>query len=80
MKYLREAKFQLGIERRKQPNGDVFLVWEKHAQDVVTRFNMDGCKTVSTLLELGCQLDSSQESQSQRRNKLRWKMCRIGML
>ena len=61
MKDLGEAKFLLGIEIRRQPNGDVFLVQERYARDVVHRFNMRGCKSVSTPLELGSKLDSSQQ-------------------
>ena len=61
MKDLGEAKFLLGIEIRRQPNGDVFLVQERYARDVVKRFNMEGCKSVSTPLELGSQLDSSHQ-------------------
>ena len=61
MKDLGEAKFLLGIEIRRQENGDVFLVQERYAQDVISRFNMEGCKSVSTPLELGCQMDTSQQ-------------------
>ena len=61
MKDLGEARFLLGIEIRRQVNGDVFLVQERYARDVVKRFNMEGCKPVSTPLELGIQLDSSQQ-------------------
>ena len=61
MKDLGEAKFLLGIEIRRQNNGDVFLVQERYAQDVVARFNMEGCKSVSTPLDLGCHLDISQQ-------------------
>ena len=64
MKDLGEAKFLLGIEIRRQPNGDVFLVQERYARDVVQRFNMEGCKSVSTPLELGSKLDSSQQPAS----------------
>ena len=61
MKDLGEAKILLGIEIRRQPNGDVFLVQERYARDVVKRFNMEGCKSVSTPLELGNQVYSSQQ-------------------
>ena len=61
MKDLGEARFLLGIEIRRQKNGDVFLVQEKYARDVLSRFNMEGCKPVSTPLELGHHLDSSQQ-------------------
>ena len=61
MKDLGEAKFLLGIEIRRQDNGDVFLVQERYARDVVKRFNMEGCKSVSTPLELGSHLDMSQQ-------------------
>ena len=64
MKDLGEAKFLLGIEIRRQSNGDVLLVQERYARDVVKRFNMEGCKSVSTPLELGHQLDSSQQPTS----------------
>ena len=42
MKDLGEAKFMLGIEIRRQVNGDVLLVQERYARDVVKRFNMEG--------------------------------------
>ena len=61
MKDLGEAKFLLGIEIRRQPNGDVLLVQERYARDVVQRFNMEWCKSASTPLELGSKLDSSQQ-------------------
>ena len=64
MKDLGEARFLLGIEIRRQENGDVFLVQEKYARDVLSRFNMEGCKSVSTPLELGRHLDSSQQPTS----------------
>ena len=47
-----------------KPNGDVFLVQERYARDVVKRFNMEGSKSVSTPSELGNQLDSSQQPAS----------------
>ena len=61
MKDLGEAKFLLGIEIRRQVNGDVLLVQERYARDVVKRFNMEGCKSMSTPLELGSHLDMSQQ-------------------
>ena len=64
MKDLGEAKFLLGIEIRRQKNGDVFLVQEKYARDVVSRFSMEGSKPVSTPLELGTHLDSTQQPSS----------------
>ena len=61
MKDLGEARFKLGIEIRRQENGDVLLVQEKYARDVVKRFNMEGSKPVSTPMELGTHLDISQQ-------------------
>ena len=61
MKDLGEARFLLGNDIRRQENGDVFLVQEKYARDVLSRFNMEECKSVSTPLELGYHLDSSQQ-------------------
>ena len=69
MKDLGEARFLLGIEIRRQPNGDIFLVQERYARDVVKQFNMEGCKSVSTPLELGHQLDSSQQPASDEEKK-----------
>ena len=56
MKDLGEAKFLLGIEIRRQENGDVLLVQEQYARDVIRRFNMEDCKPVTTTLEFGCRL------------------------
>ena len=61
MKDTGEEKFLLGMDIRRQENGDVLLVQEHYARDVVSRFNMEGCKSVSTPFDLGCQLDSSQQ-------------------
>ena len=61
MKDLGEARFLLGIEIRRQENGDVLLVQEKYAGDVLKRFNMEGSKPVSTPIELGTQLEVSQQ-------------------
>lgn len=63
MKDLGETEFLLEIEIRRYENGDVFLVQDKYARDVLTRFNMEGCKPMSTL-ELGAHLDSSQQPSS----------------
>ena len=78
MKDLGEAKFLLGIEIRRQKNGDVFLVQERYARDVIGRFNMEGCKPVSMPLDLGCHLDTLS-SQSPMRRKLRCSMFRKGL-
>ena len=59
MKDLTEARFLLGIEMRRQENGGILLVQERYALDVISRFSMEGCKGVSTPLDLGCQLDAS---------------------
>ena len=64
MKDLGEATFLLGIEISRQPNGDVFLVQERYARDVLARFSMVNCKAVSKPLELGCKLDSTQQPTS----------------
>ena len=64
MKDLGEATFLLGIEIRRQPNGDVFLVQERYSRDVLSRFSMVDCKVVSTPLDLGCKLDSTKQPKS----------------
>ena len=61
MKDLGEARFLLGIEIRRQPNGDVFLVRERYTIDVLSRYNMQHSKAVSTPLELGKHLSTDQE-------------------
>ena len=60
MKDLGEARYLLGIEIRRQKNGDVFLVQERYARDVVERFSMSSCKPVSTPLEMGCPLSFTE--------------------
>ena len=40
MKDMGEAKFLLGLEIRRQRGGNVFLVQEKHAKDLLTKFGM----------------------------------------
>ena len=61
IKDLGEAKFLRGIEIGRQKNGDVFLVQERYARDVIGRFNMEGCKPESMPLDLGCHLDTTQQ-------------------
>ena len=61
MKDLGEAKFLLGLDIRRRGNGDVILVQERYARDALVRFNMQGCKPVSTPLELGTQLSVTQQ-------------------
>ena len=61
MKDLGKARFLLGIGIRRHENGDVLLVQEQYARDVINWFNMEGCKPVSTPLDMGCRLDSSQQ-------------------
>ena len=77
MKDLGEARYLLGIEIRRQKNGDVFLVQERYARDVVERFSMSGCKPVSTPLEMGCAPLAAQ-SQPQRRRREKWRMSHTG--
>ena len=60
MKDLGEARFLLGIEIGRQIDGNVLLVQDRYARTFVKCFNMEGCKTLSTPLELGNQLDTSQ--------------------
>ena len=64
MKDLGEARFLLGIEIRRQEGGDVFLGQERYAKGVISRFNMEGCKSVSTPMELGNPLSISQQPTS----------------
>ena len=61
MKDLGEAKFLLGIEIRKHSNGNVLLVQERYATDVLIRFNMHNSKPISTPLELGTHLSVNQQ-------------------
>ena len=53
MKDLGEARFLLGLEIRRQPNGDVFLCQEKYYGEVLVKFGMDACNPAATPLELG---------------------------
>ena len=61
MKDLGEARFLLGIEIRRQEGGDVFRGQERYAKGVTSRFNMEGCKSVSTPMELGNHISISQQ-------------------
>ena len=56
MKDLGAASFILGLEIRRQPNGDILLVQEKYAGDILRKFNMHDCSTVNTPLEAGIKL------------------------
>ena len=60
MKDLGKARFLLGIEIRWQSDGNVLLVQERYARDVLDRFSMVGCKSVSTPLEPGSRLSVLQ--------------------
>ena len=51
-----EAKFILGMEIRRQENGDIFLVQEKYARDILRKYNMYDCSPVGTPLEIGTDL------------------------
>ena len=53
MKDLGTATFLLGIELRRQGAGDLLLVQQKYALEVVQRFGLVDCKTVSTPFEPG---------------------------
>ena len=70
MKDLREARYLLGIEIRRQKNGDVFLVQERYARDVIERFNMAGCKLASTPLEMGNPLPTSEPTIEKERREM----------
>lgn len=61
MKDLGGAKQNSRIEIRRHHNDDIFLVQERYARDVIAHFNMDGCKSMSTPLELVLQLGTSQQ-------------------
>ena len=60
VKDLGEAQFLLGIElRRMQPGmrvGDILMVQEKYALEILEEFEMVGCKAASTPLEPGVKL------------------------
>ena len=64
MKDMGEARFLLGIEIRRQEGGDVFLGQERYAKGVISRFNMEGCKSVSTPMEQGNLLSILQQPSS----------------
>ena len=53
MKDLGEARFLLGLEIRRQPNGDVFLCQEKYSGEVLVKSGMDACNPAAIPLELG---------------------------
>ena len=64
MKDLGTAIFLLGIELRRTANGDLLLVQEKYAKEVVSKFGLVDCKPVSTPFEAGFVLDAEACPQS----------------
>ena len=53
MKDVGEAKFLLGLEIRRQPSGDIFLCQEKYGKELLEKFGMRECNSVSTPREIG---------------------------
>ena len=53
MKDMGSAHFLLGVEIRRRLDGGYFLVQEKYANEVVSRYGMGDAKTVSTPFEPG---------------------------
>ena len=50
MKYLGKATYLLGMEIRRQPQGDVLLLQEKYTKEVLLRFTVAIYRVVSTTL------------------------------
>ena len=50
MKDLGKASYLLGMEIRRQPQGDVLLLQEKYTKEVLLRFAVANCRAVSTPL------------------------------
>ena len=65
MKDLGEVKFLLGMEIRKQPDGDIHLVQQKYLTDVLAKFNMTDCKAVSTPLPPGSKLSQADSPKTE---------------
>ena len=53
IKDLGEVKFLLGLEIRRQQNGDIFLCQEKYGKKLLDKFGMRECNSVSTPLKIG---------------------------
>ena len=64
MKDLGEVKFLLGIEIRKQPNGDIHLVQEKYLGENLQKFDMLDCRLDNTPLPSASKLSSEDSPQS----------------
>ena len=59
MKDLGKAKFLLGLDIQRQPNGDVFLFQEKYGRDLMDKFGMQDCNAASTPLEIGVKFSTN---------------------
>lgn len=75
MKDLGLINFCLGIEfQQNLEEGEICMSQEKYTKEVLTRFNMENCKSVSTPLDPGTKLSKSMcpvnEKEEQEANKL----------
>ena len=59
IKYSGGVKFLLGMEIRKQLDGNIHLVQHKHLTDVLAKFEMTECKSLSTPLPLSSKLSQA---------------------
>ena len=64
MKDLGPVKFLLGMEIRLQPNGDIHLLQEKYLGEILTKFDMNDCRAVSTPLPPGSKLSMEDSPQT----------------
>ena len=64
MKDLGTVKLLLGMEIRVQPNGDVYLLQEKYVGEVLAKFDMQECRSVSTPLPPASKLSQQDSPQN----------------
>ena len=65
MKDLGTVEFLLGMEIKLQPNGDIYLLQEKYLGNVLAKFDMQECQSVSTPLLLASKLSQQDSPQNE---------------
>ena len=70
MKDLGEVSFLLGMEIKKQIDGNIYLVQHKYLKEVLTKFAMESCRAVSTPLPPGSRLSEEDSPQSEEDQQL----------
>lgn len=61
MSMIGELSLFLGLQAIKFENG-IFISQSKYVKEMLKKFEMDGCKSITTPLTIGCKLSKNVES------------------